>query len=123
MLTPSEIRTRGRRESRKKPEPFQISLGPVRLPFDHAPQRFRRKGIARPMKRHRHTPAIGVTVALVTADLGTQEKAVANQGGHDLPSGQTAELAVVNRHGLDRDGDQRLLGDLDVFGNRLTVLD
>jgi hypothetical protein len=84
----------------------EIVLGPAGLLLNHALERFGRKGIAGVMKRYRHAPAIGVTVALVTADLGTEEKAVANQRGDDLPSGQTAQLAIVNRHGLNRDGDQ-----------------
>src|SRR6266850_4160191 len=102
---------------------MEIVWGPACLVLDHALERFGREGITGMMKRHRHAPAIGVTIALVTAYLGTQEKAVTNQGGDDLPSGQTAELAVVTRHGLNRDGYQWLLGDLDVFGNRLPVVD
>jgi hypothetical protein len=60
---------------------------------------------------------------MTAAHLGAQKEAVANQGGDDLPSRQTPELAIINGHGLNRDGDQRFLGDLDVFGNRLPVLD
>jgi hypothetical protein len=106
-----------------QPQTTEIVLGPVGLVLNHALERFWRERIAGMMKRYRHAPAIGVTVTLVTAHLGAQKEAVANQGGDDLPSRQAAELAVINRHGLNRDGDQRLLGDLDVFGNRLPVLD
>jgi hypothetical protein len=106
-----------------QPQTMEIILGPAGLVLDHALEGFGREGIARMMKRHRHAPAIGVTVTLMAAHLRASEEAVSNEGADQLTGRQTAELAVVHRHGLNGDGDQRFLGDLDVFGNRLTILD
>ena len=106
----------------EEPQPPKIGLGPAGLIFDHALEGFEREGIAGVMKRHRHTPAIGVTVSLMAAHLGMEEEAVANEGADDLPSGQTAQLTIVNGHALDRDGNQRLLRDLDILWNRLAIL-
>jgi hypothetical protein len=84
-------------------EAAEVVFGPAGLILDHAFERFKRERIAGVMKRHRQAPAIGVTVTLVAPCLGAKEKAVANQGGDDLPSGQTAQLAVVNGHRSESD--------------------
>jgi hypothetical protein len=68
----------------------EIILGPASLVLNHAFKRFKGERITGVMERHCHPPAIGMTVSLVAARLGAEEKAVANQGGDDLPSGQTA---------------------------------
>src|SRR6266511_2283712 len=48
-----------------QPEAPKVVLGPACLVLDHALEGFGREGIAEMMKRHRHAPAIGVTVTLV----------------------------------------------------------
>jgi hypothetical protein len=99
----------------------EIILGPASLVLNHAFKRFKGERITGVMERHCHPPAIGMTVSLVAARLGAEEKAVANQGGDDLPSGQTAQLAVVYGHRSERDSYQWFLRDLHVFGNGLTI--
>ena len=49
------------------------------------------------MKGNRHPPAIGVTVAQMAAPLGVEGEAVAHERADELPSGQRAEAAPVDR--------------------------
>jgi hypothetical protein len=109
--------------SGEEAEAAEVGLGPAGLVLDHALERFEGERIAGAMERHGHAPAIGVTVPLVAACLGTEEKAVANEGGNQLPSRQTAQLAVVNGHRSEGDGYQRLLRHLHVFGNWVAVFE
>jgi hypothetical protein len=73
------------------------------------------------MTRHRHPPAIGVAVTLVVACPSGEGKAVADQGTHHLPSGRTAQLAVVDGHRSEGDRDQQRLRHRHVFGNWFSV--
>jgi hypothetical protein len=114
----------GRRDgSGEESETAQVVLGPVGLILNHALERLEGERIARMMKRHRHAPAIGVTVALVAPPLGAEREAVVNKRAYDLAGGQTAQLAVLDRDRSKRDGYQRLFRNLDVLRNRLTVLE
>lgn len=67
------------------------------------------------MEGNRDAPAVGVVVALMAALLSAKIKPVANKGADDLPSGQTAQPAILNRHGLNCDQDARLREYLDLF--------
>jgi hypothetical protein len=109
--------------SGEEAEAAEIGLGPAGLVLDHALERFKGECIAGVMERHRHAPAIAVTVALVAACLGTEEEAVANKGGNHLPSGQATQLAVINGHRSEGDSHQGFLRDLHVFGNGLTIFE
>ena len=107
--------------SGEESEAAQVIFGPASLILDHALERFEGEHIAEVMEKHRHAPAIGMTVSLVAACLGPKKETVANQGGDDLSGGQVTQLAVVNGHRSEGDSHQRFLRDLHVFGNGLTV--
>jgi hypothetical protein len=74
-----------------EPQPSEIFLGPARLLGNYAAQRFWSESVTGAMKRNRHPTAIGVTVALMTALLGTEKEAIADQGADDLSSSQRSE--------------------------------
>ena len=108
-------------------EALQVVLGPASLVLDHALEGFGREGIPRAVKRNRHAPAIGVTVVvLVGAGLAIEDKAVSDERREEVSGSQAPELSIVDRHGLDGDGNLRLCGYLHLvwraFRDRFLVL-
>jgi hypothetical protein len=68
-----------------------------------------------------HAPAIGMTVAWVAPHPGTEEEALATAGADDLPSRQTAQVALGEGHRSEWNGHQWRLRRLQVFGNGVAV--
>jgi len=68
-------------------EPFQIVFGPTRLGFYDRLQRFYRKRIPSPVRRHGHAPAIRVPVALMRTFLSYEIKTVPNKCGSQFSGG------------------------------------
>ncbi len=72
-------------QSSKQAKTPEIIRSPVGLVFNHASEGLRGKGIAWAMKRHRHSTAVRVAVALMAPRLGTQRKSVTDKGADEFP--------------------------------------
>lgn len=75
----------------EEPEVPEVFFGPAGLLFDHALEGFRRKRVSRVVKRNHHSSAIGVTVSLVTARLGPEEKAISAESADQVAGGEGPE--------------------------------
>jgi hypothetical protein len=81
----------------------------------HVFERLGRKGIPGLVKRNRHPALISVTVIdLVWAGLTIQDKPILDESGNELAGRETAQVSIVNGHGLEGDGHLRLAGNLDL---------
>src|SRR3954470_1729586 len=95
--------------------------------LQHVFERLGRKGIPGRMKRNRHPAFISVTVIdLMRAGLTIKDKLVLDESGNELAGRETAQVSIVDRHGLEGYGHLWLARHLDLvsrsFRDRLVMV-
>ena len=82
------------------------------------------------MRRHNHTAAVRMAIALMRSGLTDKIETIACQGCNHFSGRQRTETTVIEGHGLDRDRDAGILpgnlldldGTLRAFWQRLALL-
>ncbi len=109
---------------------LEVFFAPAGLDFNYFLKRLQGKRITEGVRSHRHSPAIGVPIALVGSSLTDEVKTVARSRGDEFSRGERTKAPIVDGHVLDGNRDTgfflRYLGDLDVtrsaFGERRSFL-